>query len=93
MWTSANKAAAFPNLDYLSPDQVKKLIAAGAALPPSASECTVPAEVIKASPAGMVMMIGYGPEAFFSDKPKSPTWTVRARYKSTASLMLGMGGM
>ncbi|MFP5330194.1 MAG: hypothetical protein ACLGHC_08695, partial [Alphaproteobacteria bacterium] len=93
VWTSASKAAAFPNLDYLSPDQVKKLIAAGGALPPSANECTVPAEVIRASPAGMVMMIGYGPEAFFSDKPKAPTWTTRVRYKSTASLMLGMAGM
>lgn len=93
VWTSASKAAAFPMLDYLSPAQVKKLVAAGGALPPSASECTVPAEVIRASPAGMVMMIGYGPETFFSDKPKAPTWTVRARYKTTASLMLGMAGM
>jgi hypothetical protein len=39
------------------------------------------------------MMIGYGPEAFFSDKPKAPTWTVRARYKTTASVVLGMGDM
>jgi hypothetical protein len=41
----------------------------------------------------MAMMIGYGPEAWFQDKPKAPTWTVRARYKSTASTMLGMGSM
>jgi hypothetical protein len=93
VWTSASKAAAFPMLDYLSPDQVKNLVASGGALPPSASECTVPAEVIRASPAGMVMIIGYGPEAHFSDKPKAPTWTVRARYKTTSSLMLGMAGM
>ena len=92
VWTSASKAMAFPNMDYLSPSQVKQLVASGGALAPSASQCTIPAEVIKASPAGMVMMIGYGPEAHFSDKPKAPTWTVRARYKSTASLMLGMGG-
>ena len=93
VWTSANKAAAFPNMDYLSPSQVRPLVASGAALAPSANQCTVPAEVVRASPAGMVMMIGYGPEADFSDKPKTPTWTVRARYKTTASLMLGMGGM
>jgi hypothetical protein len=92
VWTSAKKAMAFPNMDYLAPGQVKQLVASGGALPPTANECTIPAEVIKASPAGMVMMIGYGPEAHFSDKPKSPTWTVRARYKSTASLMLGMSG-
>jgi hypothetical protein len=93
VWTSASKATAFPNLDYLSPSQVKTLIASGAALPPSTSECTIPAEVVQASPAGMVMMIGYGPEAQFSDKPKSPTWTTRVRFKTTANLMLGMGGM
>ena len=93
VWTSANKAAAFPNMDYLSPSQVKPLVASGAVLAPTTSSCTVPAEVIKASPAGMVMMIGYGPEASFSDKPKAPTWTTRVRYKTTASLMLGMGDM
>ena len=93
VWTSANKAAAFPNMDYLSPSQVKPLVASGALLAPAASQCTLPAEVVKASPTGMVMMIGYGPEAHFSDKPKAPTWTVRGRYKTTASLMLGMGEM
>jgi len=92
VWTSASKPTAFPNMDYLSPAQVKTLVAAGAALPPSTSECTLPAEVAAASPAGMVMMIGYGPEAHFSDKPKSPAWTVRARFKTTASLVLGMAG-
>lgn len=92
VWTSAKKAMAFPNMDYLSPSQVKQLVASGGALAPTANECTIPAEVINASPSGMVMMIGYGPEAHFSDKPKAPTWTVRARYKTTASLMLGMSG-
>ncbi len=93
VWTSANKATAFPNRDYLSPSQVKPLVASGALLAPTTSQCTVPAEVAKASPAGMVMMIGYGAEAHFSDKPKAPTWTVRARYKTSATLMLGMGAM
>ena len=93
VWTSANKAAAFPNMDYLSPSQVKQLVASGGGLAPATSECTIPAEVVQASPTGMVMMIGYGPEAHFSDKPKDPTWTVRARYKTTASLMIGMGDM
>jgi hypothetical protein len=41
----------------------------------------------------MVMMIGYGPQASFSDKPKAPTWTARVRYKTTATLMHGMGNM
>ena len=93
IWSSANKPSAFPNMDYLSPAQVKPLVASGAVLAPTTNQCTIPAEVVKASPTGMVMMIGYGPEAWFQDKPKAPTWTVRARYKTTASVMLGMGDL
>ena len=39
------------------------------------------------------MMIGYGPEAYFAEKPKAPKWTAKVRYKTTASVMRGMGGM
>ena len=92
MWTSA-KSAAMPALDYLAPSEVKRLVAAGAVLPPSASECVLPAEVAAAVPMGMVMMIGYGPEADFTDNPKLPKWTTKVRYKTTASLMRGMPGM
>jgi hypothetical protein len=92
VWTSANKATA-ANLDYLPPSEVKKLVAAGAALPPSANQCLLPAEVATASPSGMIMMIGYGPEAHFAEAPKAPKWTTRLRYKTTASLMRGMGDM
>jgi hypothetical protein len=93
IWSSANKPSAFPSMDYLAPSQVRQLIASGAVLPPTASQCTLPAEVARAAQGGMVMMIGYGPEAFFSDKPKAPTWTTRVRHKTTASLVLGMGDM
>jgi len=41
----------------------------------------------------MVMGIGYGPEAYFAEKPKAPKWTARVRYKTTASVMHGMAGM
>ena len=51
VWTSANKAAAFPDMDYLSPGQVKQSIASGAVLAPGRSECTIPTQVVKASPA------------------------------------------
>jgi hypothetical protein len=92
MWSSA-RTAQMAALDYLAPAEVKRLIAAGAVLPPSASECVLPAEVAAAVPMGMVMMIGYGPEATFAEKPKAPKWTARVRYKTTASLMRGMRGM
>lgn len=93
VWTSAKSASLAPVFDYQTPAQVRELIASGAALPPGTSECVLPAEVSRAVPQGMVMMIGYGPEAHFSDPPKAPKWTARVRYKTTAMLMRGMGGM
>ena len=92
MWTSA-KSAQMPAMDYLAPGEVKRLIGTGSVLPPSTSECVLPAEVAEAVPMGMVMMIGYGPEADFTDNPKLPKWTTKVRYKTTASLMRGMPGM
>jgi hypothetical protein len=92
MWSSS-KSASMATLDYLAPSEVKRLIAAGAVLPPSANECLLPAEVAAAVPAGMVTMIGYGPEVNFAEQPKAPKWTAKVRYKTTASLMRGMQGM
>jgi hypothetical protein len=93
IWTSAKSASLAPAFDYETPAEVKQLIASGAALPPSTSECVLPAEVARAVPQGMVMGIGYGPEAYFADSPKAPKWTARVRYKTTAMLMRGMGDM
>ena len=92
MWSSA-KSAQMPAMDFLPPAEVKRLIAAGSVLSPSTGQCVLPAEVAAASPQGMVMMIGYGPEADFSDKPKLPTWTTKVRYKTTASIIRGMAAM
>ena len=92
MWSSA-KNAGIAALDYLTPAEVKRQIAAGAVLPPSTSECLLPAEVSAAVPTGMVTMIGYGPEVNFAEAPKAPKWTAKVRYKTTASVMRGMSGM
>ena len=92
MWSSA-RSAAMPPMDYLPPAEVKRLVGTGAVLAPTVSECLLPAEVAAASPSGMVMMIGYGPEANFAEKPKAPQWTVKVRFKTTASLIRGMAGM
>jgi hypothetical protein len=92
MWSSA-KSAQMPAMDYLAPSEVKRLVATGSVLPPSASECLLPAEVVAASQGGMLTMIGYGPEADFADSPKLPKWTTKVRFKTTASLIRGMGDM
>jgi hypothetical protein len=41
----------------------------------------------------MVTMIGYGPDADFADSPKAPKWTTKVRFKTTASMIRGMGSM
>jgi len=90
MWSSGK---GLPALDYVNPSEVRRLVAAGQVLPPSTSQCLLPAEVASASPAGMVTMIGYGPEADFSDNPKAPKWVAKVRFKTTASLIRGVGEM
>jgi hypothetical protein len=91
MWSSANKAQ-MASLDYLAPAEVRRLIAAGAVVPPTTSQCVLPAEVSAAAPQGMLTMIGYGPEVDFSDNPKTPKWVTKVRFKTTATLMHGIGG-
>jgi hypothetical protein len=92
MWSSA-KNAGFANLDYLTPTDAKKAVAAGDALAPSTTQCLIPAEVARAIPMGMVMSVAYGPEVHFAEAPKNPKWAVTVRYKSNGSLMRGMLGM
>jgi hypothetical protein len=92
MWSSA-KNAGFANLDYLTPADAKKAVAAGDALAPNTTQCLIPAEVAKAIPMGMVMSVAYGPEVHFAEAPKDPKWAVTVRYKSNGSLMRGMAGM
>lgn len=92
MWSSS-RAAAFANLDYMTPGDVAREIKAGNVLPPSTTQCAIPADVASQVPAGMVMGIGYGPEAHFAEAPKNPKWAVTVRYKSNGSLMRGMAEM
>ena len=92
MWSSS-KTASMVALDYVAPSEVRRLITAGNVLPPSTTQCVLPAEVAAAVPMGMVMGIGYGPEVDFAEAPKAPKWTVKVRYKTTASVMRGMGAM
>lgn len=92
MWSSSNRAS-MPAMDYLTPSEVRRLVTAGSVLAPSTSQCVLPAEVGAASRFGMVTMIGYGPEADFAEAPRAPKWVAKVRYKTTASVMHGMGGM
>jgi hypothetical protein len=98
MWTSSElQFAAMGGLDYLAPDEIARLIAQRALLPPSTTQCTVPAEVASHVQAASLMMTAFGPEANFSypERPArpprgwAPDWVVKLR---TRSLYMGLLG-
>lgn len=102
MWSSSMTPAFMGAvMDYLPPSEVRRLIASRVVLPPSASECVIPSEVVQSGAVGMLSMIAYGDEANFSDPPKPANpkapwnlkWTAKVRFKSTTSTILGMPGM
>jgi hypothetical protein len=85
-------------MDYVPPSEVARLVREKVVLPSSTTECTVPAEVVKrAGGTPFFNFIAYGPEANFAQPPRpsdprtpwEPLWTVKARFKSTASTLLG----
>ncbi|HEX8569600.1 MAG TPA: hypothetical protein VF699_06725 [Caulobacteraceae bacterium] len=99
MWTSSATAASFSALmDYVPPSEVRRLIASRHVLPPSTTQCIVPAEVVQAAPTAMLMMVAYGDEVNAADPPrpaKGPwhvNWTTKVRFKSTTTAMLGVPG-
>ncbi len=85
-------------MDYVPPAEVARLVREKVVMPAQQTECTVPAEVVKkAGGAPFLNFIAYGPEANFAQPPRpqdprqpwEPLWTVKARFKSTASTLLG----
>jgi hypothetical protein len=100
MWTSANNRDFGESMGWLSPAEVQRQIVAKNVMPPSQTSCAIPAEA-KAAAGGMMFgsMNAFGPEENFAFPPK-PTdpkavwnieWTAKARFKSFASFMVGMG--
>jgi hypothetical protein len=98
MWTSGNAASFFSGLmDYIPPAEARRLVASGAVMSPQTTTCTIPAEVVKASPQGFLSMIAYGDEVNIANPPR-PTapapwnisWRTKVRYKSTTGALLGM---
>lgn len=87
-------------MDYVPPSEVARLVREKVVLPSSTTECTVPAEVVKRSGTPFLNFIAYGPEANFAQPPRpkdpkqawEPVWTVKVRFKSTASTLLGDAG-
>ncbi len=102
-WTSASRQEFGAGLwDWLSPETVARLIGQKVVMPPSQTNCTIPAEV-KTAAGGFMMasLYAYGPERNFAYPPRpanprlpwNPDWTAKVRYRAMTSLMLGMPGM
>jgi hypothetical protein len=103
VWWSSSSAREFGGglWDWLPPATVQRLIGEKVVLPPSQTQCTVPAEVKAAAPDFIMgNLFAYGPEASFVYPPRPAStsapwvqeWTARVRYRSTTTWMIG-GGM
>jgi hypothetical protein len=102
MWSSAERPATFIQMEHLTPAEVKRLIELKAVLPPSTTNCSVPAEVIKATKNGsMLMFTAYGDEATFIHpaRPADPKvtwdqeWFTRVSFKAVRMDMISPEGV
>jgi hypothetical protein len=98
MWTSSEvQIGMMAAMDYLAPEEITRLLAQRVLLQPTATQCTVPAEVAGRVQAASLMMTAFGPEANFSapERPAraprgwAPDWTVKLRTRSAYMGMLG----
>ena len=92
MWSSSEvKTAGAVVHDYVAQGDIPRLVQQKALMAATASECIVPAEVVKATQGAMLQMAAYGPEANFAAPRTDPhRWTVKLRSKSTHMAMLGV---
>lgn len=102
-WVSSDSKQLGPDMNYwLSPATVGRLITQKAVMPPTQTNCIIPAEV-KAAAGEMLatMLVAYGPEADFAYPPRPadpktpwrPEWIAKARFKSSTMVVAGMPGM
>ena len=101
MWTSsANRQFGGGLADWISPSQAAQLVKDRTVLAPTATTCTIPAEVGKAAADFKVgTLTAFGPEEDFSypPRPSDPKaawnlqWTARIRHRSMTSWMQMQG--
>jgi hypothetical protein len=102
MWSSAERPATFIQNEDLTPAEVTRLIGLKAVLPPATTTCTIPAEVMKATKDGsMLMFTAFGDEATFIH-PARPAdravtwdqeWFSRVSFKSARMDMVSPTGV
>lgn len=102
MWSSADRPATFIQMEDLLPAEVQRLIGLKAVLPPEKTSCTVPAEVVKATKDGsMLMFTAFGDQAsfVFPPRPEDPAvtwdqeWFARVTFRSDRMDMISPEGV
>ncbi len=100
IWTSsAVQEMGGSLMGHVPPAEVARLVRERVVLPPDRAECTVPAEVMRAMPMGMMNFIAYGDELNLAHPPRPSDpkipwdiqWAVKVRLKSTTMVPLGEG--
>lgn len=99
-WTSAGSQHFGGGLaGWLSPATVARLIGQNIVLPPSQTNCTIPAEVKAAAGEALATFLtAYGPEADFAfpprpDSPRAvwrPEWTAKVRFRASTMIIPGL---
>ncbi len=98
MWTSSQaQASAFALPDYLSDGEISRLVASSVLMATTQQSCVVPVEAVRAAGTGFFNLVAYGGESNISFPPRPPApkpwniaWTVKVRYRSATSGLLGM---
>ncbi|MFZ6817162.1 hypothetical protein [Undibacterium sp. Ji22W] len=103
VWTSSELAdLGFGLMDYQSNQDIDKWIKEKVILSANATQCAVPKGIFPDGGAGMLRMIAYGSDAYFSYPPRpedpkiawEPDWQTKVRVKSVfGSILGGMGDM
>ncbi len=102
MWSSAERPATFIQNEDLTPGEVDRLINLKAVLPASTTSCAIPADVLKATKDGsMLLFTAFGDEATFiaPARPVDPAttwdqeWFSRVSFKSTRMDMVSPQGV
>ena len=98
MWSSSETQMMMAMMDYLSPEEIERLLRQRTLLSAETRQCTVPAPVATSVQGAMLSVTAFGPEANFSHPARpanaragwTPEWTVKLRTRSTYMGMLGM---
>jgi len=102
MWTSAGRPATFIQNEDLTPAEVNRLIGLNAVLPPTTTSCAIPAEVMKVTREGsMLMFTAFGDQATYIHPPRpedqrvpwDQEWFSRVSFKSTRMDMVTQKGV